>query len=494
MIDRSSLIIPSSLGGGQQANISLGYFLTELQPGSVVQGSVSSIDEDGRAIISTKYGKFSIDNLFDLHKGDKISLTISTTEERLLSTITLINDLPSKSVEQVELQFTSKPSPTNVTQTANPKSPIQIDISNIPTTQHNLKATLNYLNLSNLNKNSIPYKIWSDVKSGSTVEFKVVKETNEIFSPYQITGEIIEDSSDKTKQLIKTSFGILSTDNANIHVGKKLTLEIKSVNNIDVTTKLNILSISDFMFKLNNNWSALKQLSNIFVKLRPKSNKSEFAKINMDIDDSDPVQNIKDMITKFMNPFINKQEIKTLSENLSKLKELYGMQPPVESVFTEETELGRAKRTESINTTLSEDKIDCSKHVYKPPVEVELGKGAINIKEDSNNWISFFIPIFDGEKIINNKILIRRRKDQILRFIIEMSLEQLGEIQIDGYVKLSVNNIPESFDLILKFKDSPNNMLQNKISEMFLLHQNLSGIRGSLNFKQVKDFKIVELV
>ena len=191
-----------------------------------------------------------------------------------------------------------------------------------------------------------------------------------------------------------------------------------------------MLSIGDFLFKLNDNWSALKQLLDSFIRFRAKNNGI--------VEDSKDISNSKELLKKLLDNPINKQEIRILSENLNKLKELY-MMPYINH-------------------------------------------------DEEHSWYSFFIPIFDGDKVINNKVYTQRTKNQILRFIIEINLEKFGEIQIDGYVKLNSNKIPESLDLIIRFKAFLNQELQGEICEMFTLYQNLSGIRGVLNFQQVQDF------
>jgi hypothetical protein len=431
MIDSNPRILPPSLDGRQQTNRSLGYFVNELQLGSILQGSVSSIMQNGNALVSTIYGKFSIENLFGLSKGDRISFTISTDGENLFGTIALINDIANKSTESVALQIISKNSLDNIPITEN--APIKIDINN-QTPIHvpqNIKAKVSYLNLSNIDKNSIMYQILSGSSDMSSISFKIIKDGNSnTLLPHQLVGEVIEDNNDKSKQLVKTNFGILSVNNANINFGKKLILEIQSVDNTSIYNKLNMLSIGDFLFKLNDNWSALKQLLDSFIRFRAKNNGI--------VEDSKDISNSKELLKKLLDNPINKQEIRILSENLNKLKELY-MMPYINH-------------------------------------------------DEEHSWYSFFIPIFDGDKVINNKVYTQRTKNQILRFIIEINLEKFGEIQIDGYVKLNSNKIPESLDLIIRFKAFLNQELQGEICEMFTLYQNLSGIRGVLNFQQVQDF------
>ena len=99
------------------------------------------------------------------------------------------------------------------------------------------------------------------------------------------------------------------------------------------------------------------------------------------------------------NP-INKQEIRILSENLNKLKELY-MMPYINH-------------------------------------------------DEEHSWYSFFIPIFDGDKVINNKVYTQRTKNQILRFIIEInfaivsdSKSRVFKFYFEKSQALVVENLPE---------------------------------------------------
>lgn len=430
MIDNNSRILPLSLDGRQQTNRPLGYFVSELQLGSMLQGSVSSIMQNGNVLISTIYGKFSIENLFGLSKGDRVSFSISTDGENLFADIALINDIANKVTEPVALRLVSRNSldDTSIAE----KAPIKVDInSKIPTNvPQNMKAMVSYLNLSNIDKNSIVHQMLASSPDIKSITFKVIKDNNsKSLLPHQLVGEVIEDNNGYSTQSIKTSFGILSVSNAQMHVGKKIILEIQSIDNVNIYHKLNMLNINDFLFKLNNNWSALKCLLDSSKMFKSRSDPAQ---------DSIIKDHPKESLKKLLDSRIDKQEIRILSESLNKLKELYMM--------------------------------PCIK------------------REDENSWHPFFMPIFEGEKIINHKVYTQRKKNGILRFIIEVSLEIFGEIQIDGYVKLNDSTVPESLDLTIRFKGLVNRELQGKISEMFDLHQNLSGIRGVLNFQQVQNF------
>jgi hypothetical protein len=430
MIDNTSRILPLSLDGRQHTNRSLGYFVSELQLGSILQGSVSAITPSGNVLISTIYGKFSIENLFGLTKGDRISFTVSTDGENLFADITLINDIASKVTESVALSLVSrnKLDNTSIVEAA----PIKVDInSKVPTNvPQNMKAMVSYLNLSNIDKDSIIHQMFANSPDIKSITFKVIKYDNsKTLLLHQLVGEVIESHNGGSTQSIKTSFGILSVSNAQMHLGKRIILEIQSIDNVSIYDKLNMLNINDFLFKLNNHWSALKNLLDNFkiFKIRNDSTQGSIIK-------DAPKESLK----KLLDSQLDKQELRILSESLNKLKELYMM--------------------------------PCIK------------------REDENSWYPFLMPIFDGEKIIHNKVYTQRKKNGVLRFIIELSLEIFGEIQIDGYVKLNSSTLPESLDLTIRFKGLVNTELQGKISEMFDLYQNLSGIRGVLNFQQVHNF------
>ena len=109
--------------------------------------------------------------------------------------------------------------------------------------------------------------------------------------------------------------------------------------------------------------------------------------------------------------------------------------------------------------------------------------------EENNKWQNFFLPIYDGERITQNKVSVHRKPNQYIRFIVGLSFEAIGDIQLDGLIKLKPDtNIPENFDLTVRFKEKLNQAFQAEIFEIYKISQDISGIKGGLEFENVDEF------
>lgn len=435
----------------QQSNKTLSGLIDQLQTGSTIKATVSEVTQDGDVIFTTNHGKFAMPNELNLHKGDNLIVKLSIEGEQLLGVVTTINNVETKSTEPLQLSFT-KFHHSNYSVGERQEAPTQLDInmSDINTTQQTLRTKITYINLSNINKNSLIYKALSNIDTGSPMEFRVIQDLSlQTLSPYQITGEVIGEDG-PTKQLIKTPFGIILTEGIALPIGKKLILEIKSVNNANVDNMTTMSNIEDFLFNFNKNWLILHDVVDAFKGTKSKGHKSDIHSTKAThytdpdllltyIQPEDNETSAHETILKFLNSAKNKEIFKELSNNFIKLKDLF-----------------------VINSH----------------------------PEDYINWQAFFIPIWDGEKIVNNKAFIKRKPSEFIRFVIEISLEVFGEIQIDGLIKLGTDKIPINFDLTVRFKGLLDRQTQSKISKIFLLNQDLSAVRGTLNFEQVENFLV----
>ncbi len=433
-----------------QSNRTLSGLMGQLQTGSTIKATISEVTQDGDVIFTTNHGEFSMPNELNLYKGDKIIAKLSVVGDVLFGTITSINDAENTSTEPIQLSFTKTHTRTFSAEAASTQ--LNINTGAIPAIQQALKTKITYINLSNINKNSLIYKMVGNIDIGSSIEFKVIQDSGtQALSPYQITGEVIENND--SAKLIKTPFGIVSTDNKELPIGKKLILEIKTINDVNVGSMTAKSNIEDFLFNFNKNWPLLQHILDTLKIPKNKSNKGDInhpSRTNPTPGHNNPLlssfilsddskTDIRERIFRFFISSTNKEAFKELSDNFIKLKELFASD-------------------------------------IKP--------------QDYNAWQAFFLPVWDGEKIVNNKVFIKRKPSEFIRFIIEISLEMFQKIQIDGLVTLGTNKIPISFDLIVRFKGVLDRKIQSKISEIFLLNQNLSAVRGTLNFEQVEEFII----
>ena len=107
------------------------------------------------------------------------------------------------------------------------------------------------------------------------------------------------------------------------------------------------------------------------------------------------------------------------------------------------------------------------------------------------------VPIFDGEIIQHTKLFIRKSyKDGTgqIRFIVELTLESNGDIQLDGLVTLilGIDNRSKvkKFDLVIRTLRALEQSLKSGIQEIFIDNQKIIGISGGVRFEQVDEFKV----
>jgi hypothetical protein len=217
---------------------------------------------------------------------------------------------------------------------------------------------------------------------------------------------------------------------------------LKNIMNITDSKNLN-----DLIYRINNNQISNLSLISIMKNdkereiFKKNANRSSFENGSSDksspsLDDDQP----NNIISKFLSSFKQKEAINKLSEDFTKLKESFN----------------------------------------------------INIHEDQKDkWFNFNIPIYNEEKVQDQLISINKQSNGYIRFVIDLNLEAMGEIQLDGLIKLNAKtrNV-ENFDLALRFKNQLKGEIQSEIFDLFVLNQNLANLRGGLTFEQVAEFPV----
>jgi hypothetical protein len=108
---------------------------------------------------------------------------------------------------------------------------------------------------------------------------------------------------------------------------------------------------------------------------------------------------------------------------------------------------------------------------------------------DPNSWQSVMIPFYNGQRIEEQEVKFSRPREHFMRFLIDVNLEELGEIRVDGLVKFQNDNkSPVSFDLIMRSKSPLDSALENKITDIFNLSKQMRGLKGTLSFDKGADF------
>jgi hypothetical protein len=116
----------------------------------------------------------------------------------------------------------------------------------------------------------------------------------------------------------------------------------------------------------------------------------------------------------------------------------------------------------------------------------------------TNQWQSLFFPVaVDGQWQQVRMFLKRDRKqnkkmqgnhEDDTRFIVEMSLTQLGELQLDGLVRRTAKQV--EFDLFIRSLSPLEAAIQHDIQRIYSDMAAITGYRGQLAFQAVREFPV----
>lgn len=107
-------------------------------------------------------------------------------------------------------------------------------------------------------------------------------------------------------------------------------------------------------------------------------------------------------------------------------------------------------------------------------------------------WQALFVPLFDGEAERQVRLYIRRNfrdgedsddRDET-RFIVELELDRMGDIQLDGLVR------EQTFDLILRSPVALPHSTKHDIIAIFTEGLEITGFTGTLAFQVADDFPV----
>lgn len=425
--------------------------LSQLPVDGTVKATISAVTSQGNLMLLTNQGKFFIANQTDLHQGEQINLKLSLAGQQLLGTIIAVNNVSCPALAALPVFLVEPAVNQRLKNRANPA--IQLNIDPLYAAKQQLKTTLTYLNLASLSKNSAIYQVLKGLESGQSIELKIIENSlQRSSSPYQVNGEVIEQH--QTGYLIKTAFGILLAENSQLSVGQKLTLEVKIVNGTAVNNANFTVNIADFLFGFNKYWPALQSLTNIFKlpksSITSQDNLTNFDQLGDQLVDSPDAKLLASLpihsqpfqpetaLLKLLDSSENQQMLKSLSESAHQLKNL----------------------------------------LVAPSLQ----------GPNTNGWQMLSIPIRHQEQVIDQHVYVQHQATQLIRFVVEVPLEALGNFQIDGLIKLAASKGPESFNLVIRFKKHLSQQIQSTVSEIFLLNQQVTGIGGVIAFEQVAIF------
>lgn len=114
-------------------------------------------------------------------------------------------------------------------------------------------------------------------------------------------------------------------------------------------------------------------------------------------------------------------------------------------------------------------------------------------------WQSLFFPIAVDGELQQARLFVKRDRrqkekdgklfnEEDTRFVLEMDLSQLGEMQMDGFVRR--DNASIKFDLIIRSHIPLSQNLQQDILEIYNNIGELTGYTGNINFQNMKEFPV----
>lgn len=113
---------------------------------------------------------------------------------------------------------------------------------------------------------------------------------------------------------------------------------------------------------------------------------------------------------------------------------------------------------------------------------------------NTQGWQTLLFPFFDGKEIQYGQFYMRRYKpetgengtSQDLRFLVEVDLDYMGEIQLDGLVKHVLQH--KQFDLYVRTRLPLSEEMRQDIVDIFAESAELSGVTGHVQFQVTDHF------
>ena len=107
----------------------------------------------------------------------------------------------------------------------------------------------------------------------------------------------------------------------------------------------------------------------------------------------------------------------------------------------------------------------------------------------SGDWRLFFIPLLGGDQVQQLRLFLRHGQqgsggggggeedDEPTRFVVELELSRLGDLQLDGLVR------DKRFDLILRTRAPLPEFMRRDIAQIFQDANGATGYAGNIGFQ-----------
>jgi hypothetical protein len=115
-----------------------------------------------------------------------------------------------------------------------------------------------------------------------------------------------------------------------------------------------------------------------------------------------------------------------------------------------------------------------------------------------DQWQPLFFPIAVDGMLQQVRLFVKRdrkqnqqeeqRKEEDTRFVIEVDLTQLGELQMDGFVRKQDNKL--QFDMVIRSLNGLSKEIQSDILRIYNDMGDITGYNGSITFQSVREFPV----
>lgn len=296
----------------------------------------------------------------------------------------------------------------------------------------------------------------------------------------QLFGQII--ASSPSQLLLKTPIGIIELDKTSpLPSGSKVNLEIASIVTPQALQTASLLSLQAPITELATRWNSLQ---NVFTLLLGSNAAA----------------------TEGNNPITSALLPSLLNANI--FTQLFNQQrqlPSAQSLIVAINNFAAALKTGDIRSWLGRN---ASKWLE------ENGHGALLKKLEgeflllsrqyagaqAGEWQALFYPLAAYGEIQQLRMFIKRdkpdknkqersKKSDDTRFIVEVDMSQMGELQIDGFVRRNTGEKVQ-FDMIIRSLQPLTTEFQHEILAIYNRMGEATGYLGQLSFQHVRDFPV----
>ena len=460
-------VLPTPLDLKNNADKTLSEIFRQLQSGSVLKGLVVGTTPKGEVIFHTVYGRFAAPNPLNLESGDTINIKLCLGDEVVTGSIVKINNKKFNLEEswKLELVRQSKGANDKTPSKSMDNSPVSVrNSSNVP---KSITGKISYLNLSKIAKISPLARVLHNgtlpTNNKILISVNVVTSNKPSVAAFIVNGVVSGEANRSGQQLVKTEFGVITTQNTKMPIGQRLSLEVTSLNNKPLANSL-MKNVSDFMFNVNKEWPSIKN-----IILSPVMQTALDAK--MLSDNASSLQSVVLKDSRKTNISEVRVERRKVSRDIFPESSNIKLSPPSakqaesQSMNSIIKSLGEYKKIKQLSTEF---------HNIK-----ELLTSSIKENEAAEKLQTVMIPFYDGKQVKEYEVKLDRTRNHFLRFLLDVNLEN-NPMQIDGLIKFEDDSkTPRAFDLTIRSRHKLSPTLQKRIVDIYDLNQNMTGIRGN---------------